>query len=148
MYFITHRSRRKITFLISLRTSENCGILLRYCLGSYVIKNVSNLTSDDSHVAMVIRKAVVSYHTFSLAALFLVLFFQNKESYILQLRMHFNTFELFGNGSPFICRREKFVSFAYFYSVDFYTRNVSKTRVILSYVHGNNTLPITLQILR
>lgn len=92
-----------------------------------MIKNVGNVTSDDSHVAMAIRKAAVSYRTFCLADLFLVLFFQNSASYILQLRMHFNTFELFENGCPFICRRERFVSFAYFYSVGFYTRNVSKT---------------------
>jgi len=92
-----------------------------------MIKNVGNVTSDDSHVAMVIRKAAVSYHSVCLVALFLVLFFQNSESHILQLRKNFNTFELFGNGRPFIRRRERFVSFAYFCSVGFYTRNVSKT---------------------
>ena len=79
-----------------------------------MIKNVGNLTSDDSHVAMIIRKGAVSYRTFCLTALFLVLFFQNSESYILQLRMHFNTFKFFGNGCPFICRRESFVRFVYF----------------------------------
>jgi len=126
-YFITHRSRWKITFLITLRTAEKFDILLRYCLGSYVIKNVDNVKSGDSHVAMVIRKAAVSFQTFCLTALFLVLLFPNSESYILQLRMHFNTFKLFGNGRPFICRRERFVRFVYFYSVGFYTRKVSKT---------------------
>jgi hypothetical protein len=57
-----------------------------------VIKNVCYVTSDDLRVAMIIRKAAASYPTIYLTALFLVLLSQNSESYILQLRMKFNTF--------------------------------------------------------
>jgi hypothetical protein len=59
-----------------------------------MINIFGDITSVDSHVAMVIRKSAVSYQT-CLEALYLVLLFQNSESCILQLRMHFNTSNFF-----------------------------------------------------